>query len=99
MTLLFLTPFIYFINKNELQKCTCMYYFQTTTSIYNLLTLNTSKTHYITFALKANAPSLQTKLSCQLIAHSCIEPGRGASFCEPLTETDTVEYLGVTIDQ
>ena len=61
----------------------------------NVLTLNTSKTKYIAFALRSNLLPIPT---LNIIAHNC-SPGLIPCTCKSLQRTDQIKYLGVIIDQ
>lgn len=60
----------------------------------NVLTLNTDKTKYIAFALKAN---LLPPNTFTITAHSCAQQ-RSCS-CPLIERTDSIRYLGIIIDQ
>lgn len=67
----------------------------------NLLTLNSEKTHYITFSSKGNPstpPFASHYTILAILAHSCPEPHSTGCACPPLQKTHTIKYLGVVID-
>lgn len=63
----------------------------------NLLSLNVAKTKYIPFAIRANQLPPQ---NCTIIAHTCSKllPTVPCT-CTSLERTNTIKYLGVTLDQ
>lgn len=61
----------------------------------NLLTLNLSKTSYVTFASNLNAVPPLGSISVK--AHSCVNIG--ACTCAPLERSQLVKYLGVLVDE
>lgn len=61
----------------------------------NLLTLNSTKTNYITFAI--NSSTLPPENEYSIKAHTCGDNFSNCT-CLPLTRSCTVRYLGVQID-
>lgn len=64
----------------------------------NLLTLNSEKTHYITFSLKGNPSTPPFASHYTILAHSCPEPHSTGCASLPLQKTHSMKYLGVVID-
>lgn len=65
----------------------------------NLLTLNTDKTKYMTFSY--NILTQPTLNSHSIVAHNCYCSGSSESICmcPKLSSTNTMKYLGITIDR
>lgn len=61
----------------------------------NILTLNVDKTKYITHSIRASG---QPPNELRLIAHECPIPLGVMCSCKSIDKTDTMRYLGVTID-
>lgn len=65
----------------------------------NLLTLNVTKTKYVTFAIRA---SQLPSPAYTITAHGCsgcIQPSVVRCLCPELQRTESIKYLGVIIDQ
>lgn len=60
----------------------------------NILTLNVTKTKYLSFAHRVN---LLPPSSLTITAHSCSEGS--VCTCPPLDRAESIKYLGITIDQ
>lgn len=67
---------------------------------YNLLTLNTSKTHYLSFSIKNQT---QPKHNFHIKLHSCINYNNrnynSTCTCPTIGKVDRIKYLGVIVDQ
>lgn len=62
----------------------------------NLLTLNLSKTKYVTFSIYKNS---QPSTDFTLKAHTCSVDTNKNCDCYTLSATDSIKYLGITIDK
>lgn len=63
----------------------------------NLLTLNISKTTYVTFSVTSSALPLQD--SFHIRAHVCSQTATDICSCASLTRSSKVKYLGVLVDE
>lgn len=62
----------------------------------NKLTLNAAKTKYITYSIH-NFSTIPNNFN--IYAHSCHSSVFNCSTCPNISKTDTIKYLGITIDQ
>lgn len=65
----------------------------------NSLTLNTNKTNYITFSFRNYNTNNADSLQPQIIAHNCNTIPDYICNCPHINKTNTVKYLGITIDR